>query len=262
MKRTKFITSLLILALTLTGCSLFKKKQPAEPAKKPPINEPLNVIDLGERPYLTLQPRNDGRQITLSIDSLPKPATEMEYELEYQAGTLLQGAFGSLALDDLPTSTDILLGSCSAGGACSYHQDVTGGTIILKFRGEENYVLKNEWRFIETDASDGAFSSRDGKFQLSAAKTLDNSNIVIISQTSGLPGDFEGEILSGPYGLYPSQGLPDSKQASLDLRIAEEDSKATIYGWDGQTWVAFDTSVTDKTASATVDLLEVYIAAR
>lgn len=250
-----------LIALSLTGCSLFKKKPDPSPTPKPAINEPVNVIDVSQRPYINLTPRNDGREVTLTLHNLPKPATEMEYELEYQAGTLLQGAFGSVDLSspNFPLDTKILLGSCSAGGACSYHEDVQGGTLILKFRAEANYALKDEWRYQPTADADGAFSSRDSKFQLET-EDLDNSNYVIIMQTSGLPESIDGTLLAGPYGLSASSGLPSDGVGELSLRLSEDLNTATIYGYNGSEWIAFDTAVEEKVATAQVDLLGVYIA--
>lgn len=259
-----FIISILILSVSLSGCSLFKKKNTSsEPETKEPINEPVNVIDLQDRPFISLVPRSDGKEVTLSIASLPKDAQEMEYELEYQAGTLLQGAFGSIDFEKnpVPTSVKTLLGSCSAGGACSFHEDVKGGTLILKFRGTENYVLKTEWRFQATKEAAGLFSSRDAKFQLDAGKALDSHGFVIIMQTSGLPQPVDSEVIAGPYGISTSDDLPD-KTAVLTLRLSDSADTATIKGWDGESWEDFDTIVKDKSATATVDLLPVFIAVK
>ncbi len=251
---------LVLLLLLLPGCSFFRKKT-SDPQEKEPITALINVIDLADRPYITLAPRADGRELTLSLHSLPKQASETEYELEYQAGTLLQGAFGTFDLtSDLPVTQKILLGSCSAGGACSFHQDVQGGTLTLKFRGPENYALKLDWRFIDAKAADGLFSSRDSKLQLDVGTALDQADYVVIMQTSGLPQQKEGEIISGPYGLFTPDDLPPDTTVNLTLRLSQAAPDATILGWDETKWVKFDTSVDEKTATAEVDLLPVYIA--
>lgn len=264
MKKLLTLALLLLVITNVSGCRLFRRQQAeAEPTPKPAINEPVNVIPVTERPYLSLVPRNDGRELTLRLGELRKPATEMEYELEYQSGTLLQGAFGELDLTGTaPFSTEILLGSCSAGGSCSYHEDVTGGTITSKYRGEENYALKDEWRFQATADAEGMFSSRDGKFQLDAGTALNRSAYVIVMQTAGLPSEIEGELLAGPYGVFPSNGLPQTGSGELLIRLNEDSQTATILGWDGSEWVEFETSVDGREATATVDLLEVYVVTR
>ncbi len=259
MKKTLLLLSIFVITLSLSGCSLFKKKKTAEATKKAPINEPVNVIDTTLRPFVSLVPSSNGRNITLNIDTLPKKAAEMEYELEYQAGTLLQGAFGSIDLSSIPTSTDILLGSCSAGGACSYHEDVKGGSLTMKFRADENYALKTEWRYIPTNEADGQFSSRDSKLQIQAGKVLDKTPYVIVMQTSGLPSEIDGQVIAGPYGIFTSGNLPQDQTVEVSVRLSEDSQTATIHGWDGSSWQSFDTTVADKTATAEVDLMSVYV---
>jgi len=269
MSKKLLIPLIIVLALILVAGSIFfiikgKNTAPAAATKRPPINEPVNVIDLVERPYITLTPRTDGRELTFYVANLPKIASDMEYELEYQAGTLLQGAFGSIdfAAEKPPVSKKILLGSCSAGGACSFHEDVQGGSITMQFRGQPNYGLKDEWRFLPTKGAKGKFASRDSKFQVSAAKVLDNSAFLIIMQTSGLPAAAPGQVLAGPYGIYPSSGLPSKGELDLTMRLSADSDTATIYGFDGGNWVKFDTKVADKEATATVDPLELFIAVK
>jgi len=257
------VVILLLVGAVTAAIFLLKpgKKSDDTTAKKPPINEPVNVIDLTDRPYVTLTPRADGKELTLSLFTLPLKASEMEYEMEYQAGTLLQAAFGSIDLtsQSVPLDKKVLLGSCSAGGACTYHQDVQGGNLTLKFRADQNYALKDEWRFIETKEAEGEYSSRDSKFQLKAADALDKTGYMVIMQTSGLPAKAPGDIIAGPYGIYPAGGIPDKSTADLSMHLSEDVTAATIYGYNGTDWVKFDTTVADKTATASVDLMPVFI---
>jgi len=265
MKTKKFLIPLIILLIIGLGVGgfFFFKSQKSKTTKAPAetrIKEQVNVIDISARPYVSLTPRNDLREVSLTIHDIKQPADEAEYELEYQAGSLLQGVFGTIDLSgSLPITKDLLLGSCSAGGACTYHEDVKGGNLTMLFSGDENYAIKVEWNFIPTSDAKGKFSSKDAKFQLNAAKLLNSSSVVIIMQTSGLPEAAEGQVLSGPYGLYPSQSLPKGK-AELTMRLSQEAESATIMGWNGTKWVEFNTTLEGKSATATVDLLSVYIA--
>jgi hypothetical protein len=137
-----------IFAYTRRASTASDKSKQDQPKKKK-VSEPINVISQSDRPYIQLIPMSSGRNITISMIELKKPATSVEYELEYQAGELLQGAFGSIELGSLPANKDILFGSCSAGGACTYHTDVRGGTLLTKYSGPENYALKQEWKYFE-----------------------------------------------------------------------------------------------------------------
>jgi hypothetical protein len=93
----------LIIGLTLAaviGGGIWWTKTHAKPTtaevvpeKKKKLSLPLNVIPEADRPFITVEPLADGRNVVIRIIELKKAATEAEYELEYQAGSLLQGAF-------------------------------------------------------------------------------------------------------------------------------------------------------------------------
>lgn len=260
----KALALFLITSIILSGCSLFRRKakdsnEPDPSASR--ISEPVNLIDVSQRPYLSITPSANGRELTLSVGSLAKDASEAEYELEYQSGDLLQGAFGSFDFSSatLPASKEILLGSCSAGGACTYHENVTGGTLTMKFEGDETYAVKTEWRFIKSADADGQYSSRDGRFQIEAGTLLDRNSYIVVMNTSGLPSPSDRSLLAGPYGIFPSGNLPNSGEIELTVRLSEAGESATIIGWDGEDWVEFDTTIEDSSATATVDLLSTYI---
>lgn len=223
--------------------------------KKRKISEPVNVIDISQRPYIIIKPNSDGRNLTIEVDSIKKDASEMEYELEYKSGTLQQGVFGTLSLTTLPASTKQLMGSCSAGGSCTYHEDVTGGSLVTRFIGPENYALKTEWRYIENETKDTQIGSTDAKFQLTSDK-LSGVQIAIIGDASGLPGELEGNLVSAPYYLATIPNV--TGKAELTMR-ANEEGDLKIMGWDGSEWVEFEGEVDGKTITAQVDLLQAYV---
>lgn len=225
-------------------------------AQKRKVSAPLNQIPVSERPYVQILPEADGRNIVLQVENVAKPAQSVDYELEYQAGSLLQGAFGMIDLAKVPTTTKILLGSCSAGGACTYHTDVKGGSLVLKFAGAESYALKQDWRYFDNWGNkETAFGSKDAKFQL-VSKDLAKQRYVIIYNTPGLPVGLTGTAVSDPYSLTSSSPL--AGKAEVTMR-ANEEGTLTIYGYDGKAWKAFDTKTDGKTATATVDLVEAYV---
>jgi hypothetical protein len=256
------IIGVVVLALLVVVGGVFAVKRmrggteatPQEQAKKKKA-EPLNVIAVADRPYLKIVPAADGRNITLAVDTVKKPATAMEYELEYQSGTQLQGAFGELELGTLPAEFKILLGSCSAGGACSYHEDVKGGTLLTKFTGPENYALKSDWRYFDNKAKATEISSTDAKFQLESSD-LSAVRYLIVFNTAGYPAGLTGTPVSDPYSLTSSSTL--NGEGTLSMRAAE-DGEFTIMGWNGTGWTEFDTTMDGKTATATVELMELYI---
>ncbi len=238
---------LLAFAITLTGC---KKKGPAEPSPTPKIAEKVNTIPVELRPYARIapDPAKQGRGILLFLSELKKPAGKGEYEIEYQTNGLLQGAFGRFKLTAFPESHDILLGSCSAGGKCTYHENVTGGSLLLRFDQPEKYVLKNDWTFVENKAEGTAISSRDGKFSLDGAGLAKVAHFAIL-QTPGLPKNPETKVLSGGYSV--GSIAPVAGKSTVTIRLNEDATEANILGWDGKDWVKLPAKVADKTATAT-----------
>lgn len=247
---------LLIIGGTIFAITKVKDATTAEetgPEKKR-IAIPVNVIPKEEMPVIGIAPSSNGRNIEITVSEVKKAAEEVDLELEYQAGTLLQGYNGLLALSTLPATQDILLGSCSAGGACTYHEDVTGGTLEAIFRGSEDYAVKSDWRYIEnTDKSD-SFSSKDVKFTIEAPE-LARVPYAIIYNSPGYPEGLEGTLDSEVYAVAFSSAAAD--EATVSIR-ANEEAELTVMGWDGSEWVALDTTMDGKVATATGPIMKLY----
>jgi hypothetical protein len=253
------VIGLALLVLVGGGFFFFKKdKTTEEPAttQKKKLSLPTNIISVEERPYVAIKPLADGRNLELEVYSLNKETETMEYELEYQAGTLLQGAFGELALGNLPATTKILLGSCSAGGACTYHEDVQGGSLLTRYvGGSDPYALKSDWKYVDNKDKKTAFSSKDAKFQIDG-KALATQRYLVIFNTPGYPEDVPGTVVSEIYSLETSSTL--TGQAELTMR-ANEEGELKIAAWDGQKWTTFTGTVDGKMITATVDLAQLYV---
>jgi hypothetical protein len=227
------------------------------------ISEPVNEIDINDGPYLKLIPKADGRNMTIQVVSVKKPADSMDYELEYQAGSTTQGEFKSIDLSSLPAQIDAFFGSCSAGGACTYHTDIVGGSLLARFESISNdtYVLKQDWRYFDNQEKSTKIASKDAKFQLES-DDLKTQKIMVVYNTPGYPGNFDelGKLISEVYTVNSSSSL--SGKGSLIMRTNEtinSDQTASILGFDGSNWLTFDTTLEDKTATAQVDLLEAYV---
>ena len=260
--RITTLVLLLFLSLTLAGCTLFRQSQP-EKKGKGGTTELVNEIPVKERPFVTITPRADGREVSVSAEKL-EGAKTAEYELEYQAGTLLQGAFGKIdfSTEQPPVSRKILLGSCSAGGKCSYHENVSGGTLLLRYKNGKTTALKGEWNFQIAGKQQGHFNSRDAKFTFDIGeRTLPSQTYVIVSQTMGLPGPIDGEVVGGPYILMLPQGisLPKSKQYTITLRITTEGSARLLALTEGK-WSPLEVKQDGKTLTARVDKATTFVA--
>jgi len=256
------IIGLILIGIVIGGAFWFKansKPTPeAAPVAKKKLSLPLNVIPETDRPFVRVEPLADGKNVVIKVLELKKAATEAEYELEYQAGSLLQGAFGNIKLDKIPSETKLLLGSCSAGGACTYHTDVQGGSLLMRYTGPESFALKTDWKYIENKTKETAFSSKDGKFQISSP-ALAKSKLLIIFNSPGYPADPKAPIVSDHYSL--AFAVPVTDKLKLSIR-AKEEGKLTIQGWNGQSWVSFPTTIAKddaKMAQAEVEPMALYL---
>ncbi len=222
------------------------------------IVAPVNEIPVGERPYVSIEPLPASRELAIVVHALNKPADVGEYEIEYQSGSQIQGAVGSLDIGETPSRTEILLGSCSAGGACTYHEDVSGGSLKLSFSGAEEYALKQDWNYIENTANSNSFSSRDDSFSITG-EALTNISHAIIYQSPGLPESLDGELVTEAFAVrYDSEPL--GEELLVAFEAASEAS--TIYGWDGETWQPFEVTMQNGAATASVPALELYVATK
>lgn len=249
---------LMMVGIGAAGYSVLKGPTPTPtpvPTKKRVV-EPANVIPVAERPVVYLVPEADGRNLTLEIISIQKPASSVEYELEYQSGELLQGVNGTIELTAFPARTTQLMGTCSAGGKCSYHENVQGGKLQLRFIGEENYLLSQEWRYIDNKAKADAISSRDGKFQFTS-QAFPSVRYMIVYNSPGLPEGLPGTPISDIYSLQSS--APIKGEGELSIRSSAEGASA-IAVWDGTSWQVIPGTSDGKTVTATVPVALLYVA--
>lgn len=250
-----------LVVLLIAGVAVVTKfgkpdnsSEPASTKKVAP--EQVNTIPVAERPFITIHPESDGRNLTLTVVSLKKTATETEYELEYQAGSLLQGAFGKLSLAELPSSVKILLGSCSAGGACTYHTDIIGGTLLTRYSAETKYALKSEWRYFDNKTKSPDVASKDAKFQLTSPE-LAKQRYSIVFNTPGYPDGLEGTLASEIFSLETTSVIKG--KADLTIR-ANQEGATHVAVWDGVEWSYVQGTVDGKTITAEVPLAMLYLA--
>lgn len=258
-KYLPFIIGALLLLVVGGGIFAFtrsrdQKQATPEPAAKKKVTAPVNVIAVAERPYIQLLPKADGHNLTVRINTVKKAAESVEYEVEYQTGTLLQGFSETLTLGNLPAEKTSLLGSCSAGGACTYHEDIQGGNILSTFAGPEAYAVKSDWRFFDNKAKGDEFSSKDAKFTVTSP-ALKTQRYGVVFNSPGYPGELPGTLVSELYALGTSSELTGT--AEVMIRASEEGSLKVV-GWDGSTWKTFETTTNGKEAMAEADLMQLY----
>jgi len=227
-----------------------------EPTKRPKLSLPANTIPVETRPYVTLKP-TASREIVLTLHNQPKKALSADFELQYSAGDKEEAAIGSFDITkSLPFSKTILLGSKSGGGKITYHENVTGGVLVLNFY-DEDYKLKNEWSYFNNSKPATSFSSRDSKFSITTAKLLNSQQYVVIYQNPGLPKEIGKTVLAGPYSVSGTGELPEGE---VELTMwASSDKELELLGWDGTEWQTIDFKIVDKELIAKTELLQTYV---
>lgn len=244
-----------LVAATLMGRGQTASTSPTPVPTLPP--EPVNIIPLNERPFAHISPTEDGRNIILTVESLNKPAESAEYEIEYQAGTILQGFGGSLEIDPLPATVKQMLGSCSAGGKCSYDEDVKGGQLTLRFEGSDRYAVRGDWTFTKIDPKSDLISSRDGRFGLVGAGSKAKYGIVF--QSPGLPAPAPAAALSNVYAVGVSGTV--SNNLKVSIRLNEAATSARLAVWDGKAWSLLPGQVSDQVLNVPLKTLPLAVMA-
>jgi hypothetical protein len=261
------VSILVVLLLIDGGWTLWRRNQkPADQTtttaatKKKRLNDPVNVIAVSDRPYLTIKPL-DEHNIQIRIEAVKKPATSADYELEYQTETNLEGAIGSMDIgSSFPILKEILLGTRSAGGATRYHENVQGGTFLVRLAGPENYAVKSDWRFILNPKKETSFSSKDVKFTIDS-KDLAKERVLIIYNSPGYPPGLSGTPISDIYTWSSATGA--KVKGTVTIKANEDPAGASLMGWDGQTWQTIPAKADGKTLTATnVELVPLYVVAK
>ena len=229
-----------ILILIVGGFFLIKGKTTKAPGPTPTLapEKTASEVPLTERPYVSLTPRADGRELTLNINNI-KGATSLEYELSYLSNDLSRGVIGSVDLKGEDKLTrQLLLGSCSKN-TCKYDENVTKGNLVLRFRGPDG--VKKFTSDFHLQKGGTELSSLDGFFK--ALAKLPTGTYFVTMSTIGLPSPVEGSVLGQPYGIFSSgsQTLKPITAAALT-----PDGKTTgfqVYFWDGKSWLQKPTNL-------------------
>lgn len=241
----KYIPAIIITVVLLligVGVLSFKKSPDSdsvESQESAGARLVINQLDQSKRPFTVLSGHTTNKLLALYLEntSAVKGAT---VDLEYLSGDLLKGARSTLEapIND-PFVKAFLLGSCSAGGKCSFDKELISGSLKLKLsiEGESDiHVLKADYSFVE-----GETTTIDGRLTYTpAGKPVGE----MLLNTLGLPEPLEGNL-----ELYPIAITSISQQAikgQLEIR-KKGISKAMIYTGSG--YQELEATITEDTVT-------------
>jgi hypothetical protein len=226
----------LILGLIIFGAILAIRSRSKQDITSTPLPEvstltkTIEDIPPNQRPFVALVPSDDGHWLTLYIDNV-KNALTIEYELVYETEGPTQGAIGTIDLKSRtpPIEEKILLGTESKG-KFKFDEGVEKGSLGLVFR-EENQDVKYQTDFhLQTAAqAKKTLNSLDKKFTFISQANL-ASGFYISMPTIGFPQTPEGEIVTGPYGIFSSSSSKNF--GKITLETVKPPAKVQIFGWD------------------------------
>ncbi len=222
--------------------------------------EEINKIDIKDRPFVALVPREDGKEVEMTVDRV-KNATNVEYEMEYQAAELIQGVFGTIDFkqEKTPVTKSLLFGSCSKD-KCKYDEGVTGGSLTMRFEGgSAPYALKSDFNLQQMFNRQGKFVSKDSKAMLDVGlKGLPDKTFVIVAGTMGLPTDIDSEVLAGPYSFLAAAN-PTLKSATVTIQSKDDLTGAKLMFWDGKKLTELKATAGEGNISAPVTSLGTFL---
>lgn len=251
------ILALIGVFLILGGGFLIWRSQRAK--RLSPTLEPEGVLietTLEERPYIILTPSSDGHWLTIDVTRI-QDAESLEYELLYNtASGATQGSINTVQLKgETAYSKKILLGSESSGHY-KFDEGVTQGSLTVRLRGG-----KGTRKFVtdfHLQQREDELTSIDGNFSIKG--DFPKANFYVTMTTIGLPGEFEGEVIAGPYQAL-SSGTKTVKNGQVGITLSEESETAKLYSWSGTSWVEEKKEIEDKTISTEISSLATFIVA-
>lgn len=256
MKKTYIIILAIVGIILILGGGFFfwRSRRAKEPL---PTLEPEGVLvetTLEERPYITLTPSSDGHWLTIDVARI-QDAESLEYELLYNTGSgATQGSINSVKLKgETSYSKKILLGSESSGHY-KFDEGVTQGNLTVRLRGG----LGTRKFITDFHLQQGVdeLTSIDNNFSVEG--TFPQNNFYVTMMTVGLPGEFEEEVIAGPYQTL-SSGTETVKNGRVKITFSEDLETAKLYSWSGTGWVEEKAEIEDKTITSEISSLAAFI---
>lgn len=203
----------------------------------------INELEHSRRPFFLLIQHSTGKLLTLYLGKVDQ-VESATIDLEYLSGDLLKGARSTLSsFDSEPFSQAFLLGSCSAGGKCSFDQDLISGSSKVKLslkKEKTQHILKGGFMFVNSDET----TTADGRFTYTSTSITGHQLLI---NTLGSPNGLN----SDPY-LYPLAITSTSSEISGHMAVrAKEITSVMVY--DGKEYQSIDFESQNDQITFTLD---------
>jgi hypothetical protein len=261
-KKQKIVLALsLIVGLVMVAGLIIVRARQAAPVEDvvapPPLPEIVNTIPVSDRPYVEMQPLASRNDLQITIHEPKIAADSVEIALEYDRNEgIMDALLRTFQLSQLPVKEKLFLGSRSAGGHVTYHDDVIGGSLRMEFKGSEPYILEIPWRYDDKASQYSQLSTADGRFQVELARPIRSAKVVVML-SPGLPAPLEGEVIAGPY-LFRGVGALPQTEVTIRIRLIETPSEVTLYGWTGEIWEKIEAELNGRTLTAETIVYQAY----
>ena len=248
----------------------------ATPKPKRRISVPANIIELADRSEVELIPfAQSGRNLRIQVSTLPLTAPSAEYLVEYSVGettaksasganikvpeaemiTGIQGSMGEINLASLPAISEMLLGTCSAGGACTHHSGLSTGSLTITYQTDEPYATRQAFNYFEATTG-GQAQTEDGIFNLAGDNLVKATDFIIIN-AAGLPSGLTATPITtaDPDSNDARSNVPVAYQVAFTVAPASGAASATftlesavdgatiyIYDYASKVWTALETT--------------------
>jgi len=190
----------------------------------------INKLEYSRRPLFLLTQHSTGKLLTLYLDQ----AGQLEsatVDLEYLSGDLLKGARSKISSPGSESfSQAFLLGSCSAGGKCSFDKELVSGSSKLRLslkKETTQHILKGSFVFVDSEE----VTTTDGRFTYTPATS---TGYQLLVDTLGLPAGLD----SDPY-LYPLAITSTSSKISGDM-VVKAKNITSVMVYDGEEYQPID----------------------
>lgn len=203
----------------------------------------INALPFKDRPFVALFPHSTGKLITMYIAN-KNNSQNISVEIEYLSGNALKGGRSSINNGTtFPYSQAFLLGSCSAGGKCSFDKEITTGDIKTKLdQSGVSHILKSNYTFITATSN----ATTDQKMSFTPAANLKQQ--LILGGSHGYMGDLTQEAVFEPVVL--TSDSPDTIKGTLKI-VASDATKILFF--DGESYSEVPATKTDTGWSIAVN---------